>query len=157
MTKSTTAHGLAPIFDDLGRPQTQRAVVPCGTCHLCCVNSLVLLFPDAGDKVETYDTVPFGNEYRALRRLPGGRCVYLDPAGRCSIWERAPAVCKAFDCRLAYLKHTRAERRRLVKDCHASPDLFAAGRARLDTLPATPAAERRPTWKTPALPGPTAP
>jgi hypothetical protein len=115
----------------------ERAVVPCNGCSACCRKDAVMLLPDEGDVLATYDY--------EIRDLPGvgsgpvlkkvdGHCVYLVD-GKCSIWHRAPAICRIFDCRRFYLSHPRAERRRLVKLGALSRDVLDAGKARLHTLP----------------------
>ena len=114
----------------------ERASVPCGDCHACC-RSLVMLLPDEGDDVASYDheivTIAPGVSGPALKRKANGDCVYLDDAGRCSIWERAPLICRVFDCRRWYKNHSRAERRKLIAR-GADQTIFAAGRARLASL-----------------------
>lgn len=110
---------------------TDRASVPCNGCTLCCQKDAIVLLPERGDDISQYkhsivDGVPMVNKV-------DGHCVYLID-GKCSIWDRAPFMCRLFDCRLWYLSKTRAERRRLVKSGHADREVFDAGRARLDSL-----------------------
>jgi hypothetical protein len=57
-----------------------------------------------------------------------------DEATGCTIHERAPAVCRAFDCRAYFLGMTRAERRVTEKRVGNKSNIFAAARERLDTL-----------------------
>lgn len=111
---------------------TEIADVPCNGCHLCCHSELITLFPDEGDDVSSYDHEVMG-ELIVLKRKPNGDCIYLNDSG-CSIHERAPAVCKAFDCRLAFLKYSRNERRMMVKDGLVAKEVFEAGRQRLPSL-----------------------
>jgi hypothetical protein len=60
------------------------------------------LFPEHGDDVEAYRTVPTlmadGGPRLMLARKEDGGCVYLGEAG-CTIHDRAPWVCRRFDCR----------------------------------------------------------
>jgi Fe-S-cluster containining protein len=68
-----------------------------------------------------------------LRHAANGDCVYLGAKG-CTIYEDRPAVCRNFDCRLAFLMSTREERRMGIKTGALSKAVFAAGRKRLNTL-----------------------
>jgi Fe-S-cluster containining protein len=117
----------------------QRANVPCGSCHLCCKSEVLALMPDEGDKVETYEheyiTLPMGR-VPVLKHKPNGDCVYLGPEG-CTIHDRAPVICRIFDCRRWFLAHSRPERRRMIADSLATKAVFAAGRARLASLAPT--------------------
>ena len=118
---------------------TDRAIVPCNGCKLCCKNDAILLQPEHGDQPATYDTMPFkhpltGEDAFVLKRKPNGECVYLDETG-CTIWNRAPALCQSFDCRLNYLKYTRHMRKQLTKKGLLSKAVLDAGRERLATLP----------------------
>lgn len=121
--------------------EPERAHVPCGGCSACCRAQMV--FMTEGDDAALYDVGPAinpltGEEGLALMQKPNGECVYLDQ-GRCSIYERAPLVCRTFDCRLAFLQlGDRAARRRAL---HISRDaVLQAGHDRLNTLTDT---ERR--------------
>lgn len=116
----------------------ERANVPCDGCTLCCRNDLIVLHPECGDDASSYETVPVvhpltGKPAFALRRQANGDCVYLGAAG-CTIHDRAPTICREFDCRRQFLQFTRQERRRLVADGLMSREVFAAGRARLGML-----------------------
>ena len=56
-----------------------------------------------GDDPEQYDTEPItinGRQIFVLRRQPNGDCIYLD--GGCTIHDRAPTVCRVYDCAAAY-------------------------------------------------------
>lgn len=113
------------------------AVVPCGNCHACCQGETVMLIPERGDDVASYDhvikTLPTFGPVPVLRKIDG-HCVYLGLDG-CTIHGRAPALCRMFDCRLFYLSHTRAERRKMVAAGAADKAVLVAGRERLNTLP----------------------
>ena len=116
----------------------ERAEVPCGSCRQCCLRDQIVLFPEQGDVVASYDCEqilsPMGWVW-VLKRKPNDECVYLGPEG-CTIHARAPMLCRQFDCRKYYLMHPRAERRRLVKAGVTSPAVFEAGRERLASLSA---------------------
>ena len=112
--------------------ESERAHVPCGSCHRCCVSDLIVLHPECGDDVFSYQTVPAinpltGRACLALAQRENGHCVYL-VAGRCSIHDRAPHICRTFDCR--------KQARRLAQ---GMPGLVAdgvirAGRQRMGSL-----------------------
>jgi Fe-S-cluster containining protein len=118
-----------------------RAHVPCNGCTACCHADVIQLYPQHGDDVESYEhvVVPIpdsrmNHAYAAiLKKGEDGNCIYLRE-GRCSIWERAPFICRIFDCRRWFLSKTRPERRRMVKAGMASREVFDAGRRRVDTL-----------------------
>jgi Fe-S-cluster containining protein len=119
--------------------------VPCNGCTACCQRDLIFLKPELGDVVETYETFAAtnpltGEQGIALKHKPGGGCIYVDEHG-CTIHDRAPVVCREFDCRALYLKLfsiPRPERRRLQakfrKRNLMSKEVMDAARARLHTL-----------------------
>jgi len=108
----------------------ERSSVPCNGCTACCQGELVVLDPEAGDDPALYLTRQSADgAHHALQQKANGDCVYLGPSG-CSIWARAPAMCRTFDCRKFFLRFNRAARRRM-KD---GKDIFDAGRARLGSL-----------------------
>ena len=39
----------------------ERANVPCGSCHRCCMGELIVLHPECGDDVFAYETVETTN------------------------------------------------------------------------------------------------
>lgn len=120
-----------------GKARPASLLVECATCpgH-CCKDDMILLHPDQGDMLLLYDTVPVthpltGEPAHMLAHKPNGDCVYLGEvggAGRCSIYDRRPAICRAFDCGRNYARTTRAERRRLVREGYASPEVLEQGR-----------------------------
>jgi uncharacterized protein len=96
----------------------------------------VFLDPGAGDIAELYDTVEVihpktGATVAALAHKPnGGACVYLGSNG-CTIHERAPATCRAFDCRVYYMHMKaapRTARKRELRDQYSAKEMFEAGR-----------------------------
>lgn len=124
-----------------------RARVPCSGCTACCDNDLLILHPECGDDPTQYETQVCINPVtglpaEALAHKPEGGCVYLTEAG-CSIHDRAPAICREFDCRRFYQslvdQMTRPERRQLVKSGKVGADVLKAGRDRLHTLEFEPA------------------
>jgi hypothetical protein len=116
-----------------------RAHVPCGLCTACCRRELILVHPEHGDDIESYDTrdVTIGPAtFKALRQRDDGACVYLSPfpGVGCTIWERAPAICREFDCRGLFVRYTRGQRRDLLRRGLLTEDVIAAGRERQHTL-----------------------
>jgi Fe-S-cluster containining protein len=110
---------------------TQLVDVPCGKCRLCCQRQLVILMPEEGDIVENYlhDTIMISSSESApvLRRKPNGNCIYLDMETGCTIHDRAPVMCRVFDCRRFFAKYGRNERRQMIKDGLADKDIFDRG------------------------------
>lgn len=110
---------------------------------------MVFLFPEHGDVIADYEHVPAFNpvENKHGFAIPqkqdgSGECHYLGPNG-CTIYDRAPSICRSFDCRKALLRMgDRAERRRLI--AITKDDVLIAGRDRLNSL--TPA-ERADPWQ----------
>jgi Fe-S-cluster containining protein len=118
---------------------TARVNVPCGACRLCCrSNSIVMLLEREGDVVASYEhevvDLPGAGRGPILKRKPNGECIYLGKNG-CSIHDRAPAVCRVFDCRgayLAFMDHPRPERRRMLKEGCVDGEILKRGRELLD-------------------------
>ncbi len=110
-------------------------IVPCSSCHACCREQWVLLDPGAGDIPELYDTVEVvdpksGAPVKALAHKPNGDCLYLGSDG-CTIHDHAPAMCRAFDCRLYYLgmmAQPRPIRKREIRDQFSAKEMFEIGR-----------------------------
>ncbi|SRR5712691_8211900 len=109
--------------------------VTCNGCRLCCLHDLILLHPECGDRIEDYDCVPAmnpltGKQGFALRRNENSECIYLGPDG-CTIHDRAPVICREFDCRALYRKLGRTERRSLISRGLIDKKVLDAGRERL--------------------------
>lgn len=118
--------------------RAQRADVPCNGCTACCRRDLIVLHPEAGDDPDAYETVEVvhplnGSKALALAQGPDGSCVYLGPTG-CTIHDRAPHICRTFDCRRFFLALNRTVRRRGLAAGIFDASIIAAGRARLGTL-----------------------
>lgn len=85
---------------------SERAIVPCNGCRQCCRGEVVYLHPERGDDTSQYHTREVFNPMTnmmglALMQRGNGDCFYLGVAG-CTIHERAPAICRAFDCKAFY-------------------------------------------------------
>lgn len=123
----------------LDHPGAPRADVPCGSCKRCCRgNSTVMLLPQEGDVVESYEheimDLPGAGRGAVLKRQPNGDCVYLGENG-CTIHDRAPSVCRVFDCRgayLAFMDHPRHERRMMVSRGYIDREILAVGKTMLN-------------------------
>jgi Fe-S-cluster containining protein len=117
----------------------EDSVVPCGSCHACC-HSPVEIQPHRGDDPALYElavnmdvSAPNRHTMITLNRKPDGSC-YALKNGRCSIWDKRPVICRAFDCRKLFAMHTKEERRTLVELKYFKQAIFDAGRKRLSTL-----------------------
>jgi len=101
---------------------TKRQKVNCDGCTRCCqgFQQIMLKPEDNPDLYQTAETISAltGETGLALAQKPNGDCVYLGEEG-CTIYDRAPAICRHFDCRqmaaLLRSKMTRAEFRRVVR------------------------------------------
>ncbi len=64
-------------------------------CESFCCRLIVRLAPGERDP-----GAPDDERKRCVDKDPGtGRCIHQDPrTGWCTIWERRPAVCRAYDC-----------------------------------------------------------
>lgn len=113
------------------------AIVPCGDCRACCRNwqAIVLMPEDIGRY--PYDTVQplqCSDLPPMLKHTEDGSCIYLGVDG-CTIWEHRPTLCRAFDCRGAFLLWERQPAAEKAGDAMHCADVLAAGAARLHTLP----------------------
>ena len=105
--------------------KTKIGKPPCGSCSLCC-HETVVLHEEEGDKLESYKTriIPSpetGELVTALMQKPNSNaCVYLSKDDGCTIYENRPSACRLFDCRLAWwqttvIKMSRKEKQSLPK------------------------------------------
>ncbi len=115
--------------------------VACAGCTECCrSNQALVLHPENGDDVESYQFQVLkdratGDPVFALATNDSGHCIYLGQTG-CTIYERRPYLCRSFDCRKHYLILPRQDRDNLVRIGMSSRAVFNAGRSRLKTLSA---------------------
>lgn len=115
-----------------------RSNVPCNGCTVCCRNELLFLHPEMGDNSADYETQPAINPFTGRIGLAlkhrNGNCVYLGPSG-CTIHDRAPAICREFDCRkLLRSIGGRPAQRRAVKTGLITKEVFTAARERMASL-----------------------
>jgi len=103
---------------------------------------LILLHPEDGDDPSAFDTVEMTmpnlatgriEKRHTLKHKPNGDCVYLGESG-CTIYDRRPAICRSFDCRVFFLKFDSRQRKAMVRDNEGNRAMFAAAKARLHTL-----------------------
>jgi hypothetical protein len=89
------------------------------------------VLPHMGDDASSYSTAvcftPGKEPYLILNRHDNGDCVYLGPQG-CLIHDRAPWVCREFDCRQVFKNSDRGGRRQAIKNGDMSKDIFDRGR-----------------------------
>ena len=117
-----------------------RANVPCGGCRACCRNDRIILHPEHGDDPASFEIEPTWNPLTnrpalMLKHKPNGDCIYLGEEG-CTIHDRAPAICREFDCRRFFMKFSRAERRAGVSRGLLTKAILDAGRERMRSLDA---------------------
>lgn len=104
-----------------------RQAVPCNGCTECCRHGGIVLIPEHDDPADYLTTEVDG--IHLLQVKPDKSCVYLGEQGQgCTIHDRAPIVCRMFDCRDHWRKTSRAERRRLVAQGSCSKEVFHIGR-----------------------------
>ena len=124
---------LESLIED--HPMTALGNVPCNGCRACCLHNMIPLMPERGDLIWTYkhDVLATAAGPKAVLKCgETGECIYLGRDG-CTIHDRAPAICRAFDCRELFLSKTRSERLMLAKSGVVSKEVFSAGRRRIKT------------------------
>ena len=106
--------------------------VPCGSCHACCKSDRIILGPK--DDRDAYRWHREGYQ-DVLDRKDNGECIYLTDMG-CSIHDRAPDICKRFDCRVL-VQITPAWRQGVrITQNPSMAHVYASGRERMNTLEA---------------------
>ena len=107
----------------------------CAGCTACCRGQLVVLVEEDGDQAQ-YETVPLEGAgdptLRQLKNKVDGSCTYLTDQG-CSIYDRRPAMCRSFDCRLL-VRSALAGQLPIIGLGSVPADLMRAGLQRLPTL-----------------------
>lgn len=105
--------------------------VPCAGCTACCRFQLILLMPEDEPNLPAYSYIEHtkdGETLRALKGKPNGDCAHLGPSG-CGVYDRRPAVCRAYDCRRQFVSMSRNERRK-----QGAKAIWREARKRLDSL-----------------------
>lgn len=116
-----------------------RRDVACAGCTLCCRDDAIVLHPEEGDDPELYETIGIthpltGRPIKILAKAENGDCIYLDRATGCRIHDRAPAICRSFDCARFYAKFGASQLRTMVAEGLATQAVVDAGRKRLKSL-----------------------
>ncbi len=102
-------------------------VVPCDSCTACCRGRAIRpLYSERGDAVETY-VHQYVEGIPVLAWNSNGDCIYVSPEG-CTIHTRRPALCRGYDCRVAYLNLTRRQRWVDVRKRPYQKAIYAAAR-----------------------------
>lgn len=104
------------------------STVSCGTCKACCVNTLVLLYPEHGDDTSKYETEDLDGRKR-LKVRENGECIYLGERG-CTIYKDRPIICQSYDCAQQFASLDRNARRYAIKKGIMTKEIMAAGRKR---------------------------
>jgi hypothetical protein len=118
--------------EELERRKQQPSNVPCGTCRACCSHDRIFL-----GRQDDPRAFRWHNEggYAVLDRKPNGECIYLEASG-CSIHDRAPMICRRFDCRIHYLLTPGDVRAKRSTENPQLGVIYEEGRKRLPTLTA---------------------
>jgi len=106
--------------------------VPCGNCRACCSSDRVMLGPSDDPRAYRWHVE---DGYAVLDRQSNGDCVYLTDRG-CSMHDRAPSICRRFDCRVLFLTTPEEIRQRRIRENPQMAEVYLAGSARADTLTA---------------------
>lgn len=118
---------------DYAKLKELPASVPCNGCTACCRQDRIALNTQRGDDLQNYRWhLELGQP--VLDRKPNGECVYLGPRG-CTIHDKAPDICRRFDCRILFLTTPKATRRIRVRQNPTMVQVYEAGKKRLGTLP----------------------
>lgn len=123
---------------------TNRTEVPCNGCTACCRGDAIYLHPKTGAYLRDVDNPTDYKCHREKNPITGrwawcldrdsvtNVCVYLGDNG-CTIRDRAPIVCREFDCRALFLRFDSRQRKELVKNGFLDKSVISAGKQRLDT------------------------
>lgn len=96
----------------------------CDGCTACCRWGAVVL--QLNDRAEDYETEALADLTILKRQADGRTCWYLGDKG-CTIYEKRPTVCRAFDCRVYGLLKTGSK----IED--RDREVLLAGKERLLT------------------------
>lgn len=114
------------------------SAIQCNGCTACCKRDVIVLRDgDDHDALRWHWVDGIEAGLRALDRKPNAECVYLGPHG-CTIHERKPATCRAFDCRVLFLTTPKQQRRIRITQNPTLAQVYEAGKKRLGTLEVTP-------------------
>ncbi|MSO64878.1 MAG: YkgJ family cysteine cluster protein [Alphaproteobacteria bacterium] len=104
--------------------------VACNGCVACCRRENILVSASFGDDPHQYE---IEREVRpgvfAIAAHANSDCHYLDAKTGCTIYDRRPAMCRSFDCRIEAARPG-GERRDLVRRGVVDSAVMRAGRER---------------------------
>jgi hypothetical protein len=116
-------------------PSVPLPALHCNGCRACCLNEHIQIMPEEGDDPALYETEHKGGKIY-IRPIAGKKaCRYLGPQG-CTIYDKRPRLCRAFDCRVYMLNKlgslpNRQARRNLLRTNPGLKAVFAAATSRL--------------------------
>lgn len=118
--------------------EIQTSIVPCNGCVTCCKKDNIFLMPEHGDDPTQYVTEPSrhplsGVEGVMIAHKENGDCYYLGETG-CTIYDKRPACCRAYDCRKNFLSFTKRMREGFDKYGLGRTETFEEGKKRQWTL-----------------------
>ncbi|WP_226833965.1 YkgJ family cysteine cluster protein [Acidithiobacillus ferrooxidans] len=125
--------------------RSRRQDVPCGSCHLCCKNMLIVVSPSMGDDVSQFAAAVPMPEMPGFFRIPeqeNGDCYYLGAHG-CTIHDHAPAMCQFFSCIGAVRGLTPKKAAEGIANNRLAPAVLKRGRALLREQMASRSKKRR--------------
>ena len=96
---------------------SDRVSLPCGNCSKCCQKGENILLTENDDplsfgeenlstRIDVNNHYGFGHgaEILVLAKQKNGDCIFLNRATGCTIHDRAPSICRQFDCRQMFLR-----------------------------------------------------
>ena len=108
----------------------KRVTLPklrCKGCTACCQDGSVTL--RAGDDPRLYK-VKLSIHGTQIANKADGSCIYVGPKG-CTIHSKRPSECRAFDCRLWFIKKSPEEVSMRIEAVPSSAAIFKAAIERL--------------------------
>lgn len=114
--------------------------VPCNGCTACCRDHQAVTW-HPGDDASLFTAIGrVGDDWQPMLPQHNGDCGYLID-DKCSIYERRPRICRAFDCRRQAAQFTPEQQIEGIMRNVFSAAVFRAGRERADTLKLLPEEE----------------
>lgn len=108
--------------------------VSCNGCTECCKHDVIVLTPKDNLLLYRWHFEWFaGKERPVLDRKEDASCIYLTNTG-CSIYGRAPLVCRGFDCRKLFRDTPEDVREKRMSENPQMIKVYKAGELRLHTL-----------------------
>jgi Fe-S-cluster containining protein len=133
----------------MNNENSPASTLKCNGCTACCRGfQVIMLHPNEGDVPENYDPIklqqhptlngapwPDGllpdewKEKLILKHKENGDCIYLEENG-CTIYDKRPVICRSFDCRINYMRWTKARR----NSSNQNLEVWKAAKSRLHTM-----------------------